>query len=48
MKVEVLVGGICSGKSTWCKSLAKDGWIVINDDSIVNSIHENCYKLYKK
>jgi predicted kinase len=48
MTVEVLVGMICSGKSTWCKNLAKEGWIVINDDSVVNAVHANEYTLYKE
>jgi predicted kinase len=48
MKIEVLVGTICSGKSTWCKTLAQEGWIVINDDAIVNAVHANNYTLYKK
>ncbi len=46
MKVEVCVGMIASGKSTYCKYKAERGWIVINDDSIVTSVHGGNYKLY--
>ena len=46
--IEVLIGLIASGKSTWCKHRAEDGWIIINDDSIVNAVHNNNYTLYNK
>lgn len=41
--IEVLVGTIASGKSTWSSKMAKDGWIIINDDDIVNAIHGGHY-----
>jgi len=46
--IELLIGPISSGKSTWAKQRAEEGWIVINDDSIVNSVHGGSYFLYDK
>lgn len=46
--IEVLCGAICSGKSTWCKQRAKDGWIIMNDDSVVTMLHGGNYTLYNK
>lgn len=46
--IEVLVGHIASGKSSWAKERANSGWIVINDDSIINSVHSQNYLLYKE
>ena len=46
--VLLLVGMISSGKSTYCKTLAEAGWIVINDDAIVNCVHNGDYTLYSK
>lgn len=48
VEVEVLIGMIASGKSTWAKARAKEGWIIINDDSIVCGVHANQYTLYQK
>jgi len=48
MKLEILVGNIASGKSTYCKKAAQEGAIIINDDAIVNLLHNNNYKLYDK
>ena len=45
-KVEILVGPIASGKSTFATFRAKEGAIVINDDAIVNAVHANQYALY--
>lgn len=39
---------IASGKSTYCSKKAKEGFIVINDDSIVNAVHAGNYALYDK
>jgi predicted kinase len=44
--IEVLCGFIASGKSSYCKQRAKDGWIVMNDDAIVNLVHSDIYTLY--
>lgn len=42
----MLFGLIASGKSTYAKQKAEEGWIIINDDSIVNAIHAENYFLY--
>ena len=44
--IEVLVGMIASGKSSYAKSAANQGKIVINDDSLVLSFHGGNYLLY--
>lgn len=46
--IEVLVGMIASGKSSWAKDRAEEGYIIINDDAIVSSIHADIYTLYSK
>lgn len=42
----VLVGTVGSGKSTYAKQQARDGWVIVNDDSIVNAVHADQYTLY--
>ena len=44
--VELLCGPIASGKSSYSKKKALEGYIIINDDAIVNAIHCNHYGLY--
>ncbi len=44
--IELLIGPIASGKSTYCNKKAKEGWIVVNDDSIVLALHGGNYGLY--
>ena len=46
--IEVLIGTIASGKSTYAKNKAENGYIVINDDAIVNAIHGGLYHLYNE
>jgi len=46
--IEVLIGMISSGKSTWAKKRADEGWVVLNDDAIVNLVHGGSYFLYDK
>ncbi len=46
MKIYLLCGMIASGKSTYCKHAAKEGSIIVNDDSIVNCVHADNYLLY--
>ena len=46
-KIEMLVGPIASGKSTYCLQRGKEGAIVINDDSLLTSIHGGNY-MYQK
>ena len=48
MKIEILVGPIASGKSTYCKIAAKQGAVIVNDDAIVTLIHADDYTLYDK
>lgn len=48
MKLELLVGPIASGKSTYCRKAAQEGAIILNDDSIVTGIHAGDYRLYKE
>jgi predicted kinase len=47
-KVQVLVGMIASGKSTYAKNAARKGVICMNDDAIVNLLHADEYTLYSK
>lgn len=47
-RLEILQGMIASGKSSYCKKRALEGAIIVNDDSIVTSIHGGNYKLYNK
>lgn len=44
--IEILVGMVASGKSTYAKRRAAEGFIVINDDAIVNAVHADQYTLY--
>lgn len=46
--IEVLVGHIASGKSTHSHSRAREGWVILNDDDIVNMVHGGCYDLYNE
>lgn len=48
MKLQVLVGPIASGKSTYARSAAKNSVICMNDDAIVNMLHADDYTLYDK
>jgi len=44
----ILVGTIASGKSTYAKEKAQEGFLVLNDDSIVTMLHGGNYNLYEK
>jgi predicted kinase len=44
--IEVLVGMVGSGKSTYTSKRARGGAIILNDDSLVQSLHGGNYKLY--
>jgi predicted kinase len=48
MKIQLLVGMIASGKSTYSKNAAKKGILCVNDDSIVNMLHADQYVMYDK
>lgn len=44
--LQVLCGPICAGKSTYSKSAARQGWVIVNDDALVNAVHAGQYTLY--
>jgi predicted kinase len=46
--LEILIGNIASGKSTYCLKRAKEGAVILNDDAIVNGLHCDQYDLYNK
>jgi len=46
--IEVLVGTVASGKSTWAKKRANEGWVILNDDAVVSAVHGGDYTLYDK
>src|SRR5690554_6035008 len=46
MKIEVLVGMIASGKSTYALQRAREGAIIYNNDAVVEAVHGGDYKLY--
>lgn len=46
--IEILIGNIASGKSTYCLNRTKQGAVILNDDAIVNGIHCDQYDLYDK
>lgn len=48
MFLDLLCGPIASGKSTYCRQAAQDGAIILNDDSIVTSVHAGDYRLYNE
>lgn len=45
-KIQVLIGHVASGKSTYCKKAARKGYIILNDDEIVTLLHGGDYTLY--
>lgn len=47
MEIQVLVGMVGSGKSTYARKKALEGWIILNDDAIVKAVHGD-YTLYNK
>lgn len=46
--LEILVGTLGSGKSTWASRRADHGWAVVNLDAIVTMIHGGDYKLFRR
>lgn len=46
MSMEILVGPIASGKSTYAKKEAGKGALIVNDDAIVTAVHGGHYLLY--
>jgi len=47
-KLELLIGTIASGKSTYSRQRSKQGAIIINDDALVTALHGGYYNLYNK
>lgn len=47
-KIQILVGMIASGKSTYAKNAAKHGYLVMCDDAVVTMLYGGDYTLYKK
>jgi shikimate kinase len=47
-RVQVLIGMIASGKTTYSKLAARNGYICMNDDAIVEMLHGTDYTLYRK
>ncbi len=47
-RLDILIGMIGSGKSTFCKEQANMGAIILNDDSIVTSLHGGIYTKYNE
>ena len=41
--LEILVGNIASGKSTWTGTRAAQGWLTIENDSLLRSLHGGRY-----
>jgi hypothetical protein len=48
MKIELLIGMICSFKSGYTRERAVDGALTVNDDSIVMALHGGYYKGYRE
>lgn len=46
--LELLIGMIASGKSSYAKARAKQGAIIVNDDAIVTTLHGGDYTLYDR
>lgn len=46
--LEILVGPIASGKSTYSRTRAEQGAVIVNDDAIVQAVHAGDYSLYDK
>ncbi len=46
--IEVLIGMVGSGKSTYCSQRALEGCVILNDDSIINMVHGGHYDLYNE
>lgn len=47
-KLLIMIGPICSGKSTFCKAAAKANFLIANDDALVTAVHGGNYDLYSK
>lgn len=45
--IELLIGNIASGKSTYANKRAQEGWVVVNDDAIITMLFGD-YARYKR
>ena len=41
--LEILIGNIASGKSSWTEPRASEGWVTVNNDSLARSMHGGNY-----
>lgn len=46
--IQILVGMIASGKSTYARMRAVEGAVVMNDDAVVDLVHAGDHTLYQK
>lgn len=46
--LELLVGNIASGKSTYAKKRVQEGWFCVSDDAIINMLLADQYSLYSR
>lgn len=46
MKLEILVGMIASGKSTYARKRAEEGAVIIDTDAITLAVHGGVYQLF--
>lgn len=44
--LELLVGHVASGKSTYSAQMASKGAVIVNNDNIIKLVHGDNYKLY--
>lgn len=47
-KLQILIGNIASGKTTYCRTKLLEDFICVNDDAIVSMIHGGVYTGYDK
>lgn len=47
-RIEILVGPVASGKSTYSRKRAGQGAIIVSNDSITTAVHGGNYLLYDK
>lgn len=46
--IELLIGNIASGKSTYAKLRVQEGWFCVSDDAIINMLLADQYHMYKR
>lgn len=46
--IELLIGNIASGKSTYATQRAEEGWLVVSDDAIIAMLLADRYSLYSR